>query len=109
MHAEPTMVSSSSFRKISLQVNQFSFLGFHDFGELSDFDLRLFLVAFKLRFHLQRLPLRIEKLVVSLTKYSLHLIQLMSHTLILVFKIGKFIHGLHQSVIVHGHYLRKCF
>lgn len=85
MQTKSTSSCTSSLVKMPLEVHELRLFGFNNLGESIDFDFCLFLIIFKLRFHLESLPLRVEKLVVGLTEDSFHLIYFMSHRRVLVF------------------------
>ena len=59
-------------------------VGLNDLGEVCNLDFRLLLVLLVLRLHLEHLALLVEELIVRLTKYALHLIELYPHGRILI-------------------------
>ena len=88
------MVRASNLVKITLKLHKFCFFRLYLIIELSDLDLGLLLILFKLGLHLEGLALDVEKLIVCLTEDPLHLVQLITQSCIFILKHSEVAHRL---------------
>ena len=88
VHAEAALScrDATNLVQVALQLHELGLFGLNDLGEVCNLDFRLLLVLLVLRLHLKHLALLVEELIVRLTKYALHLIELYPHGRILILK-----------------------
>ena len=88
VHAEAALScrNAPNLVQVALELHELGLFSLNYLGEVCNLNFRLLLVLLVLRLHLEHLALLVKELIVRLTKYALHLIELLPHGSILIFK-----------------------
>ena len=92
VNAKATCMRSTSLAKLSLKHHEFTFFSLYNFSQLVNLLLRLHLISLELRLHFETFSVVIKKLVVGLAKQTFHLVNLLPHSHVLLFKVGEITH-----------------